>query len=65
MEEQISKHWDEIVGRAWTDDRFRLRLLNSPEQALKEFGINLAPGTSIQFFQDTEKTMHLILPDKP
>ena len=54
-----------LVLRASKDSAFRARLLAQPKQAIEqEFGATLADGHEIHVHEETDATIHLVLPPK-
>jgi formate-dependent phosphoribosylglycinamide formyltransferase (GAR transformylase) len=53
----------ELIERAWSDPAFKAELLKNPKATLsKETGATFPTGASVTILQDTEKVVHLILP---
>jgi len=59
------KQWGRIVARAWTDDKFRQRLVNDPATVLREQGIEVPYDVELQVVEDTPEICHLVLPTSP
>jgi hypothetical protein len=55
----------QIIAKAWTDERFKARLLADPQATLMAEGINLPPGLKLVAHEDTAKIRHFVLPAKP
>jgi PKHD-type hydroxylase/SM-20-related protein len=53
------------VARAWADDAFKRRLLAEPAAALRETGLDVPPGAYVRVVEDTDRVLHLTLPQKP
>ncbi len=54
---------DQIIYKAMTDPNFRQRLLSNPKTVLeKEMGVTLPTTVNIQVHEETETTVHLVLP---
>jgi hypothetical protein len=63
--EQLSVQ-EQIINKALEDETFRLELLNNPKDALKrELGITFPEGVSVQVYQNTPTTLHLMVPPQP
>ncbi len=62
---EISKEYAKIVAKAWSDPKFKERLLKNPEAVLKENGIDVPKGKKIQIHENTDKISNFILPLKP
>ena len=54
-----------LIARAWTDADFKAKLQKTPNDALKEMGIQVPPGVSVSVLEDTADTVHLVIPSKP
>jgi len=63
--EQSQKAWGKVVARAWSDELFKKRLLANPVAVLKENGIEVPGKAAIKIVEDSAKTIHLILPERP
>ncbi len=63
--ESFQKAWAKVVARAWTDEEFKQKLVKNPEKVLKDMGISIPEGVKLELHVQTNKTMHLILPDHP
>jgi hypothetical protein len=59
------KKWAQLVARAWTDERLKQRLLDTPEAVLREHGIDVAAGIEIRVVENTPQVTYLTLPVKP
>jgi len=51
-----------LVQRATEDAALRQRLLQAPGQVLAESGIRLPEGLEVEFLENTDKVVHLVLP---
>jgi hypothetical protein len=54
-----------IVARAWSDEAFKQRLLSNPEEVFAEYKLDLPPGKKVRFVENTDDTIHFVLPSKP
>jgi hypothetical protein len=59
--EQIQK---EIIAKAWSDQRFKERLLKNPREILEEYGIHLPPNTKIHVIENHGDDIYFLLPKK-
>ncbi len=57
--------WAQLVAQAWSDEKFKQRLLDQPAAVLQEHGIEFPAGVEIRVVENTEKVSNLILPAKP
>lgn len=64
-QEEFAKKWAQVVAKAWTDEKFKEKLLKNPEKVLAEMGIAIPAGQKIEIHAGTERVMHLVLPQKP
>jgi diketogulonate reductase-like aldo/keto reductase len=62
-ENDFSKVWAQIVTKAWTDEKFKKRLLQNPKEVLKEFGIDTSK-VDYTIIEDTDSKRTLVLPRK-
>ena len=54
--------WNEVVGRAWSDEAFKKRLLAEPMAVLQEAGCAVPEGLQLKVVENTERLVHFILP---
>ena len=54
-----------ITSKAWTDEKFKARLLNEPETVLREFGIEVPDDIEIVMHEDSPKREHAVLLSPP
>lgn len=54
-----------VIARAWTDLEFKNKLLNDPNGALAEHGVDVPAGTTVKVVENTGDTVHLVLPSAP
>ncbi len=55
-----------IIQRSLEDDAFRQRLLEDPKAAIEqELGTRLPAGVEIRAVEETQDTVHLVLPVRP
>ena len=64
-EEAFQKTWAKLIAKAWSDSKFRERLLKSPKEVLQEQGIEFPEGIDCKITENTEKIVYLNLPKKP
>ena len=57
--------WKGIVAKAWNDEEFRSKLLNSPNEVLADNGVEVPDGLSVEVHENGPDTMHLVLPSNP
>ena len=61
-ETDAASFYESIIIPAMRSPTFRARLLEEPEAVLSEFGIVLPEGVAIQFLENTETTIHIVIP---
>src|SRR5712691_7448188 len=55
-----------IIARAWSDERFRERLLSRPAEIFAEYRLDLPPGIKeLRIVENTADTVYFVLPAKP
>ena len=54
-----------IIARAWRDPTFKAKLIADPQATLKEAGVVLPAGTTVQVVENTATHVHFVLPPKP
>ena len=60
-----TKQWAKIVAKAWADGDFKKRLLADPTAVLKAEGIEVPAGITLKVIENSETTIHLVLPAMP
>ena len=55
----------QIVERARADDGFRQKLLNDPQAAYQEAGVQVPAAVNAKWVEDTEQVSHFPLPSPP
>jgi hypothetical protein len=61
--DKFHKVWAQIIARAWSDKKFKQKLLQNPAEVFKEYGLSFPEG--IQVTENTSHKIHLILPVAP
>jgi hypothetical protein len=51
-----------LMRQAMADATLRQRLLQAPQQTLAEAGIRLPAGLQVEFLENTDQVVHLVLP---
>jgi hypothetical protein len=65
MSDTWQQAWGQVVAQAWSDDGYRQRLLSDPAAALQAQGLSVPAGKQIRIIEDTDDTVHVILPARP
>ena len=63
-QEEFSKKYAEVIAKAWSDESFKKKLLENPNETLKEFGVPMPEGITFHIHENGSGTCHLILPKK-
>jgi hypothetical protein len=50
-ERSQKRRWGQVVARAWDDDAFRRRLLAAPASVLREAGVEMPPGATVEVIE--------------
>ena len=53
-----------IIAKAWKDEAFKNKLLNSPKEVLKEYGID-TKDVKIEVMQESQNQFYFLLPLAP
>ena len=62
MEKNQKVLYGELVARAWGDEVFKKRFLNSPKEVLKEAGILVEEGVEYKVIEAPKLVQYLVLP---
>ncbi len=62
---EFQKDYGKLVAKAWEDDAFKAELLVDPMKVFKENDIEVPDGIEVRIVENTENTMHFILPPEP
>lgn len=65
LQEEMRKKWAQVVAKAWTDEKFKKKLMEQSGQVLKEHGIEASSGQHFKIIEDTKTTRYLVIPSKP
>jgi Nitrile hydratase, alpha chain len=57
--------YGKVVAKAWSDSVFKAKLLKDPQAVLAEAGVEMPPGVAVKVVENTQDTMHLVLPAPP
>jgi hypothetical protein len=57
--------WAGFIAKAWRDPAFKAELIANPVAALKAEGINVPDGVRVVVADNTDKPLHLVLPQMP
>ena len=59
------RSFGQVVAHAWSDDGFKQRLMDDPATVLQEQGLTVPAGKQVRVVEDTEETVHVVLPARP
>ncbi len=62
---EFQKAYGELVAKAWSDDEFKAELLSDPMKVFKENSIEVPEGIEVRIVENTQDTVHCILPAEP
>lgn len=54
-----------LTAKAWTEPDFKAKLLADPARYMREEGITIPPGITIEMHENTATVQHVVLPQKP
>jgi hypothetical protein len=57
--------WGQLVAKAWSDPKFKAKLLADPNAVLKTEGVPVPAGVQFKVVECSEKTVYLSLPYNP
>lgn len=62
---ELQAVWRSVIARAWSDDTFKRRLLDNPNDVMRESGLALPDGVNFVVVEDEPSRIHLVLPVRP
>lgn len=62
---ELQAVWRNIVARAWSDATFKQRLLDNPNDVMREAGVPLLDGVNFVVVENEPSRVHLVLPVRP
>lgn len=67
MDKELIRDYElDIIVKAWRDEKFRLDLLKNPKKAIEdEFHIRIPSDMNISVHEESEHSLHLIVPSVP
>jgi hypothetical protein len=60
-----AKQYQQIIAKCWADEAFKQRLMADPAATLKQEGIEIPGGVTIEVRENTDSLVHIVIPDKP
>jgi hypothetical protein len=61
----MANAYAKVVTKAWSDPEYKARLMSDPKAVLAEAGVDVTEGVEIEVHEDTDTTMHMVLPASP
>ena len=67
MDKELIRDFElDIIVKAWRDEKFRQSLLKNPKLAIeKEFNIKVPEDMTISVHEESDNSLHLIVPSLP
>jgi len=63
--EQQSKKIGEIMAKCWADESFKQRLLADANTTLREHGVEIPAGVTVNIVENTDQVVNYVLPKNP
>ena len=57
--------YGKVIAKAWRDPSFKAKLLADPQGTLRQAGVSIPAGVSVQVVENTDAHFHFVLPAKP
>ena len=64
-QEAITSQINAIVAKCWADESFKQKLLADSATALKEEGIEIPAGYTVNVLENSSKVINFVLPPNP
>ena len=65
MTPDIEEKWKSIIAKAWNDAKFKQSLVDDPNKALQDAGIDVPGGVNFVIVENEADRLHLVLPAAP
>ena len=62
QKDENKKAMRKLIIKAWKDEKFKEFLINNPEEAFKEFGIQVQGNKNIEVLEESDDKIYFILP---
>lgn len=59
------KIWTHLVRKIWDDPSLKDQIQSNPHKFFKENGLNIPESQVIEIHENSSKTLHLVIPEKP
>lgn len=63
-QKELSAIWSQIIKKAWTDEAFKKKLLNNPNEVFKEYKVEVPQGMQVKVIEAPLNTKVIVLPPK-
>ena len=60
-----TRQYQQIIAKCWADAAFKQQLIADPAGTLKQEGMAVPEGMTIQVVENTDNVFHLVIPPKP
>ena len=64
-EQNVASAYGKVIARAWRDPSFKAKLIADPQSTLKQAGVSIPAGVTVQVVENTGTHFHFVLPAKP
>ena len=64
-QEAITSQINAIISKCWTDESFKQKLLADSATALKEEGMEIPAGYTVNVLENSSKVINFVLPPNP
>jgi hypothetical protein len=64
-EQDKASAYGKIVAKAWRDPSFKAKLLADPQGTLRQAGVSIPAGVTVNVVENTGTHFHFVLPAKP
>ena len=60
-----TKQYQQIIAKCWADEAFKQQLIADPAGTLKQEGMEIPEGMTIQVVENTGNVFHFVIPPPP
>jgi hypothetical protein len=64
-EQDKASAYGKIIAKAWRDPSFKAKLIADPQAILRQAGVSLPAGVTVNVVENTGTHFHFVLPAKP
>jgi hypothetical protein len=65
LEPDKAATYAKVIARAWREPAFKAKLIADPQATLKEAGVAVPAGVTVEVVENTDTQFHLVLPARP